>query len=82
MEYAGDWWKEYNWKGVASVSAFTNSKGLKGYRAKYLNDQNTTSYDHIFFEVPGRKDLIIWLSGKLFSQPDFDKLIDSVAWEN
>lgn len=79
-EYAKNWWKEYNWKGVESVTAFTNSKGLKGYRAKYLNDQNNTPYDHVFFEIPASDNLAIWLSGKLFSREVFDRMADSVAW--
>lgn len=86
MEYAQNWWKDYTWKGVSSVTAFTNSSNLKGYRARYLNEKNETPYDHVFFEVvaggPGRTDLIIWISGKLFSQEIFDRLVDSVTWTN
>ncbi len=82
MDYAQNWWKQYSWKGVSSVTTFTNTNGLKGYRAAYINDNNQTPYDHVFFEVPGRKDLIIWISGKLFSQPDFDTLINSITWKN
>lgn len=78
--YAKNWWKQYNWKGVSKVSAFTNSKGLKGYRATYLDQNDKTPYDHVFFEIPGKKDRIIWLSGRLFSKEDFDTLIDSVNW--
>ena len=91
LEYAGAWWKEYRWKGVASVSEFTNRNGLKGYRAKYLNDQGQTPYDHIFFEVPaspnasqggpGTPNLIIWLSGNIFTPEVFDDIVDSVAWQ-
>ncbi len=80
LEYARDWWKQYNWKGVANVSEFTNSKGLKGYRAKYLDASNQTPYDHVFFEVPNRSDLVIWMSGRLLTQPLFDKIVDSVSW--
>ncbi len=81
-EYARNWWKDYNWKGVESVTAFTNSNGLKGYRAKYLNEKNETPYDHVFFEIPGKEDIIIWLSGRLFTSADFDRLVDSVSWKN
>ncbi|MEK7577808.1 MAG: hypothetical protein AAB492_04305 [Patescibacteria group bacterium] len=81
IEYAQNWWKQYNWKGVSSVSAFTNSKGLTGYRAKYLDNNGTTPYDHVFFEVPKQTDLIIWISGKLFEPSVFDTLVDSVDWK-
>lgn len=80
IDYANNWWKNYTWKGVSSVTAFTNSKGLKGYRAKYLDTTDKTPYDHVFFEVPGRTDLIMWISGKLFTKDVFDKLVDSVSW--
>lgn len=81
LQYAGIWWKDYRWKGVASVTAFTNSNGLNGYRAKYLNNQEQTPYDHVFFEVPGTPDLIIWLSGNIFTPEVFDDIVDSVAWK-
>ena len=80
-EYANTWWKEYAWKGVTSVTAFTNSRGLSGYRAKYKNEQGVTPYDHVFFEVPGSPDLIIWLSGRIFTPETFDRLVDSVSWK-
>lgn len=79
-EYASDWWKDYSWKGVAEVAAFTNASGLTGYRAKYLNDRDTTSYEHIFFAVPGKPNLIIWMSGKLFEPAIFTRMVDSVSW--
>lgn len=81
-EYSRIWWKDYNWKGVASVSAFTNTNGLRGYRATYINDRDKTPYDHVFFEVPGRDDALIWISGKLFTQEIFDTMVDSVEWKN
>lgn len=80
MEYAQNWWKDYSWKGVSTVTAFTNSNGLKGYRATYLDQSDKTPYDHVFFEVPGHTELIIWVNGKLFTQDTFDKLVDSIAW--
>lgn len=78
--YVENWWKQYNWKGVASVSEFTNSKGLKGYRAKYTDAGGTSPHDNIFFEIPGRPELVIWMSGKLLEQSIFDRIVDSVTW--
>jgi hypothetical protein len=44
--YVETWWKQFGGlKGVASIVEFTNSKGLKGYRAKYLNTQSVTNED-------------------------------------
>ncbi|MBI3955739.1 hypothetical protein HY339_00630 [Candidatus Gottesmanbacteria bacterium] len=80
-EYVFDWWKEYNWKGVSDISEFTNSKGLKGYRAKYIDASGTSPFDHVFFEVPNRPELVIWMSGKMLEAGVFDRVVDSVTWE-
>lgn len=82
MEYAKNWWKDYTWTGVSSVTSFTTESGLTGYRARYLTTENTASYDHIFITVPDRNDLIIWISGKLFTDDVFDRIVDSVTWQN
>ena len=79
-DYVLDWWKDYAWKGVSDIAEFKNSKGLKGYRAKYLNASGTSPFDHIFFEVPNRPELVIWMSGKMLEQGVFDKIVDSVTW--
>lgn len=81
-DYAENWWKQYNWKGLKTISEFTNSNGLKGYRATYMSDKGDTPYDHVFLEVPEKKDLVIWISGRLFSKGDFDRLVTSVSWKN
>lgn len=80
--YAQNWWKQYNWKNLSEVTEFTNRSGLTGYRAKYLDQNDQTPFDNVFFEVPQRPDLIIWLSGKLLDQSVFDKIVDSVSWGN
>lgn len=79
-KYSEDWWKQYNWTGVGSITEFTNARGLKGYRAKYLDGNGQTPFDNIFFEVPGHNDLVIWMSGSLLDQAVFDRIVDSVAW--
>jgi len=79
-DYVLDWWKDYTWKGVADISEFTNSKGLKGYRAKYLDSSGSSPFDHVFLEIPGRPELVIWMSGKMLPQGVFDKIVDSVTW--
>jgi len=80
-DYVLDWWKDYTWKGVADITELTNSKGLKGYRAEYLDASGSSPFDHIFFEVPNRPELIIWMSGKMLEQRVFDKIVDSVEWK-
>lgn len=80
-EYARNWWRDYAWNGVSGITTFTNKQGLTGYRASYLTSDNTTTYDHVFFEVPDRNDLIIWMSGKLFERDVFDRMVNSVTWK-
>lgn len=79
-DYVFSWWKQYNWKGVAGISEFTNGKGLKGYRAKYIDASGKSPYDQVFLEVPGRPELLIWLSGKMVGPAVFDKIVESVSW--
>lgn len=79
-EYAGIWWKQYSWKGVTSVTEFTNNKGLKGHRATYTDSSGKSSYDNVFFEVPARPNLVIWMASKLLTPEVFDIIVDSVSW--
>jgi len=80
-DYANNWWKDYLWNGASSIVSFTNSNGLQGYRAKYIDQSGNTPYDHVFFSIPENNTQIIWISGRLFPQEVFDKIIDSVTWE-
>ena len=58
---------------------FTNSNGIRGYRAKYLNSANQAPNDDVFFEVP-EPHFIIHVASGVLDAAVFDKLIDSVAW--
>ncbi|MDO8451692.1 MAG: hypothetical protein Q7S76_02375 [bacterium] len=79
--YAENWWRQYSyWKGVSGIEEFMNSKGLKGYRAHYKDSAGNSPFEHVFFEVPQRNDLVIWVSSKLLDKKTFDALVDSVAW--
>lgn len=81
IEYARNWWRQYTWKGVGEIIEFTNAQGLKGYRAKYIDSTGKSPFDHVFFEVPGKPELVLWLSGKLFDQMVFDRIANSVTWQ-
>ncbi len=78
--YVEQWWKQFGGlKGVASIVEFTNSKGLKGYRARYLNSANQSPNEDVFFEVKEPHFIIHIASGVLDSSV-FDPLIDSISW--
>lgn len=75
--YVENWWKQFGGlKGVESITTFTNSKGLKGYKAKYING---SSID-VFFESPDGRYVIHLANGPL-PKDVFDAIVDSVAWE-
>lgn len=75
--YVENWWKQFSvLKGVTSITEFTNSKGLKGYKAKYINGSDVD----IFFEVPDNRYVIHLANGPL-DKKVFDAIVDSVAWE-
>lgn len=79
--YVQEWWKQFaGLKGVGSLVEFTNSKGLKGYRAKYVNAQNQSPNEDVFFEVSGSPQYVIHLARGVMDQALFDKIIDSVGW--
>ena len=78
--YANWWWKQYTWRGVESVTKFTTKNGYQAYKAKYKDATGTVPYDHVFIEVPGKPELVIWFSSRLLSQAVFDKIVDSVKW--
>jgi hypothetical protein len=78
--YVENWYKQFGGlKGVASVAEFTNSNGLKGYRAKYLNTTGVNPTDDIFFEV-ANPALVIHMASGVLASDVFNKIIDSVAW--
>lgn len=82
IEYVRNWWKQFGaLSGVSSITPFTNSQGMKGYKARFLlQGGNPTSYDDIFFETSKKKDVVIHLSNSILSDQVFDKIVDTVVW--
>lgn len=81
-EYVTNWWKQYTGglKGVKSVTEFTNSQGMKGYKAKFINLGDQTPNDDIFFEIPGRNDLMVRFGNGWLDTVVFDKIVDTFVW--
>ncbi len=80
--YVSEWWKQFGGlKGIASIVEFTNSKGLKGYRAKFINTANQTPNEDIFFEVPGNPEYVIHLANGVLDKSVFDRIVDTVGWK-
>ena len=80
-DYVENWWKQFGGlKGVASIIPFANDKGLKGYKAKYINTQGQSPNDDIFFETPDPAYVIHLANGPL-PEAVFNAIVDSVTWE-
>jgi len=80
--YINQWWKLFSvLTGVKSIDPFTNSKGLKGYKVKFLTTSGESSSNDIFFEIPDKPQYVIHLSNGPLDQAVFDKIVDSVGWE-
>jgi hypothetical protein len=80
--YINQWWKQFSvLTGVKSIDPFTNSKGLKGYKVKFLMANGESPSLDIFFEVPSKPQYVIHLSNGQLDPAVFTKIVDSVGWE-
>ncbi len=78
--YVESWWKQFSGlTGVASLTSFTNSKGLIGYRAKFKNANGQAPNEDVFLESPDGRYVIHVANGPL-EKPAFDAIVDSVGW--
>jgi hypothetical protein len=81
LEYVRNWYKFFSGlKGVASVQPFTNTGGMKGYKAQYVNYANTSPNLDVFFEVPNQPEIMIHMANGIIDSALFEKIIDSVKW--
>lgn len=82
IAYVENWWKQFGGlTGVSSITPFTNSRGLKGYKVKYQTSNGPSANDDIFFEIASNKNLVIHLSNGVLDSKVFENIIDSVGWE-
>lgn len=81
-ELVKNWWEQFSGlKGVSSVTEFTNSKKMKGYKAKYINLDGDTPNDDVFFDIPRRGDLVVRFGNGVLEADVFEKIIDSFEWK-
>lgn len=82
LTYVQDWWHQFSGlKSVSSIDQFTNSKGLKGYKAKYVNAAGEIPNLDVFFEIPGHPEYVIHMASGSLDPDVFTKIIDSVSWK-
>lgn len=79
--FVEDWWKQYSYNGIASYTEITNKAGLKGHRASYADSSGNASKYHFFFEVPGRSDIMLWMSSDIIDWSVFERMIESLSWD-
>ena len=81
LNYVQNWWKQFGaLNNVGSIDEFTNSKGLKGFKAKYVNAAGETPNLDVFFEVPGHPEYVIHLASGTLTSDVFARVIDSLEW--
>lgn len=81
IEYVRNWYKFFpGLKNVASVEAFTTTHGMKGYTAKYINLAGDTPNTDVFFEIPGRNDIMIHAANGVLEDTLFTRILDTVRW--
>lgn len=81
VEYVRNWYKFFpGLKGVAKVGPFTNTQGLKGYKATYINLAGATPNLDVFFEIPGNNNHMIHLANGILDPTIFSRIIDSLKW--
>ncbi len=80
--YVENWWKQIgSLSGVSSITPFTNSKGMKGYRAKFLLQGGSPApYEDIFFETSKKKDVVIHMANSVLEDKVFERIVDTVSW--
>jgi hypothetical protein len=62
-QFVKSYWKFFSGlKSVKSMAAFTNEKGLNGFKVNYINKANIVGTDNYFFEVPGDSDHLLHIN--------------------
>lgn len=80
-QFVNDWWKFYSGlKGVKSVTKFTNTNGLNGYKAIFIDKSDQSPNVDIFLEIPKNPNLIIHLANGILDPTIFDRIVDSLKY--
>ena len=81
-EFVNSYWKQFSGlTGVESIREFTNKKGLKGYKTRFINSSGQTPNLDIFFEVPKSPNLVIRIANGIVDPTLFDMIVETVEWK-
>ena len=80
-EFVKNWYKFFSGlKGVSKVQPFTNTAGMKGYKATYINWADQTPNVDVFFEVPKENNIMIHVANGILEPATFDRILDTIKW--
>lgn len=81
IEYVRNWHKHFSgFSGVAKIEPFTNTSGLTGYKAIYINTADQTPNVDVFFEVTNEPNMMIHMANGILDPAIFDRMIDGLEW--
>lgn len=81
-EFVSVWWKQFSGlTGTTPIVEFTNKKGLKGYKTRFINAAGQTPNLDVFFEVPKNPELMIRIANGVLDPTLFDTIVESVEWK-
>lgn len=82
IEYVKAWHKYFpGLKNIDSVETFINKKGLSGYKARYINIDDSSNNLDVFFEVPDDNNLMIHMANGMIESSIFERMLDSLNWK-
>ena len=62
-QFVNSYWKFFSGlKGVKSMTAFTNEKGLDGFKVNYINKANIVGTDNYFLKISGDSDHLLHIN--------------------
>ena len=81
VEFVKTWYKYFSGlKDLRKIEPFTNTSGLKGFKASYINYAGNSPNVDVFFDVPDDKNKLIHLANGILDPEIFKRLVDSVKW--
>lgn len=80
--FAGNYWRKFNGLGGAkSVEPFTNSKGLKGFKAVYADKTGKTINTNFFFAIPDQSDKVLQVINGIIPENIFMQIVNSIEFK-
>lgn len=83
-EFVRNYWKFFSGlKGLNSITAFTNEKGLSGFKVNYVSKSGALTSDNYFFIIPGDADHMFHAADIFPAEGKtiFDRIINSLAYK-